>query len=120
MMKKIYRKDWPFLEKSNSCVLKRELNLLISHSTFLKAFHGHLPTNMDDRWLILEEDGRFHFFRSWTGKCIAIINYFEEDRHIRLSEIMLDPDASSTLNSEQITNDIISVFEFHFGNVTGR
>lgn len=35
---------------------------------------GHLPKDMEDKWLMYFENDKFYIHRSWTGACIYIIS----------------------------------------------
>lgn len=58
---------------------------------------GVLPDQMEDKWFIYWDDGRLHMHRSWTGMCIYIAQFTEDDAGWRMVSLRAnrDPDQYS-------------------------
>jgi hypothetical protein len=41
---------------------------------------GFRPNSMDDHWFIFYEEERLYIHRSWTGYCIFIVHFCNEER----------------------------------------
>lgn len=75
------RDDWeitPMPEKTAVFTIRRHFT--DQEITNLK--HGHIPSDMDDRWFSYFENGKLYIHRSWSGICIYIVRFdFSSDVH---------------------------------------
>ena len=77
----VHRDDWktkPMPEQRDSFVLKRSF----TNKEMAVLAHGHIPQAMEDKWLWYMEGSTFWIHRSWTGNCIYMIDFKEDNNHI--------------------------------------
>ena len=75
------REDWetePMPEKRDTFVLHRSFNDKEMEALRL----GNIPQTMEDKWFWYVEGSTLYAHRSWTGYCIYIIEFKEDDHHI--------------------------------------
>ncbi|HEU5067730.1 MAG TPA: hypothetical protein VFT61_06055 [Sphingomicrobium sp.] len=72
-----------------------DLPLLFSDADAERIKKGHVPLNMDDKWLIFFEDSWLYFHRSWTGHCIFAVRLDGSPNGVRVIEAWVNR------NSEQ-------------------
>ena len=60
------RNDWKVFPMTEAKV-QIPLDLVYGSEEFASIAEGLLPESMDDRWVIVVEDGHIFFYRSWTG-----------------------------------------------------
>lgn len=63
-----------------------DLLLLFSDADVEQITHGHVPSDMDDKWFIFFEDGWLYFHRSWTGHCIFAVRLDGSPNGVRVIE----------------------------------
>lgn len=68
------KEDWetaPMPESNASFILKKKLK----KDAINRLKHGHIPTEMEDRWFSYFEDNKLYIHRSWSGNCIYIVTF---------------------------------------------
>ena len=75
---------------------------------------GFLPEQMEDKWFIYYENCKLYFHRSWTGYCIAIVTFVEEDGRGRMvqAEVNRDPEqykVTSNRKDKELISYLVSV-----------
>lgn len=82
-------------EKENEIVVKTDwkaLDMPAKHEVFTlkRKFtpeqmnnlkKGHIPQEMEDKWFWYMEGNTLYAHRSWTGFCVYVINFSENDNH---------------------------------------
>ena len=90
-------------------VLKRHFSV----QDIQRMRQGIIPRNMDDRWLYYMQDNRFFMHRSWTGFCIYIIEFGEQDTHLVTvngdsAQYRMSPDESTEIETlNRILNSVV-------------
>lgn len=57
-----------------------ELDFELTAEEFRMLQYGHIPQEMEDKWLMYYDEGKFYFHRSWTGFCIYIVSVSDEGK----------------------------------------
>ncbi|HZY38561.1 MAG TPA: hypothetical protein VFE53_18005 [Mucilaginibacter sp.] len=55
---------------------------------------GHIPVDMDDRWIVYFEDPWIYFHRSWTGIGIYKARVIEEGDIYAIDEFLMNGDST--------------------------
>ena len=74
------RSDWKtngMPNQNDRFVLHREFNALQMEA----LRHGNIPQEMEDKWFWYMEGNTLYAHRSWTGNCIYIIEFSEDNDH---------------------------------------
>ncbi len=84
--------DWetePLPERRTAIVLDRTY----TGEEMEKIRKGLVPEVMEDKWFIYWKDGKLFFHRSWTGFCIYVVRFAEQDGLWRMvqAEVNRDP-----------------------------
>lgn len=77
----VHRSDWktkPMPEQHDSFIFKRSF----TDEEMTVLSHGHIPKAMEDKWFWYMEGSTIFVHRSWTGNCIYMIDFQEDDNHI--------------------------------------
>lgn len=48
-------------------------------------YQGHKAKDMDDKWNFYMEDNKVYLHRSWTGFCIYILEFYDDDKKINVT-----------------------------------
>lgn len=64
-----------------------------------KLQQGVIPQQMEDKWFIYYSERRLYFHRSWTGNCIYILRFEEQEKGA------VAVDFSANRDPSQITED---------------
>ena len=75
------RKDWKNLPMPQQCetfVLNRSFN----EEEMMMLHKGNVPQSMEDKWFWFVEDNVLYAHRSWTGYCVYIIEFKDDDNHL--------------------------------------
>lgn len=75
---------------------------------------GCIPEQMEDKWFVYWENNTLYFHRSWTGICIYIARFHEEqDGYVmRDADVNRDPEQYQTTSDEEdvrLLSDLIDV-----------
>jgi hypothetical protein len=64
---------------------------------------GLVPEQMEDKWFIYWNDGKLFFHRSWTGYCIYVVHFRDEDGSCRMvgADVNRDPDQYAGTSDEE-------------------
>ncbi len=80
--KKVAKKsDWKTID------MPKEHDTFILNRTFTKEEmnnlrYGNIPREMEDKWFWYMEDTTLYAHRSWTGYCIYIVEFKDDNNHI--------------------------------------
>lgn len=55
-------------------------------------YKGVIPEEMEDRWFVYWQDSCLFFHRSWTGYCVFIVHFVEENGCYRMVEAEVNRD----------------------------
>jgi hypothetical protein len=83
--------DWkaePLPAKRSTLVLNR----LFSAEEVDCMRRGLVPSEMEDKWFIYWKDGALHFHRSWTGFCICVASFQQDESGWRMVEAAVNRD----------------------------
>lgn len=75
------RDDWEIEdmpEKSETFIINR----CIGPKQMEMLRHGNIPQEMEDKWFWYMEENKLYAYRSWTGICIYIIEFKDDDNHV--------------------------------------
>ncbi len=63
---------------------------------------GLIPEQMEDKWFIYWEKNKLYFHRSWTGNCIYVAHFTDNDNGARMvrADINRDPEQYSETDDE--------------------
>ncbi len=53
---------------------------------------GAVPEVMEDKWFVYWQEDRLYFHRSWTGRCIYVVRFEEEEDGFRMVEAYVNGD----------------------------
>ncbi|MBR0418280.1 MAG: GNAT family N-acetyltransferase [Erysipelotrichaceae bacterium] len=98
-----HRSDWksePMPQEHDTFILKRSF----SKEEMAALGHGNIPQAMEDKWFWYMEGSTLWAHRSWTGYCIYMIEFKENDEH--LVTVNRDPEQ---YNCTSIEEDIRSL-----------
>lgn len=84
------------------------LDLIYTNREFASIAQGYIPKDMDDRWLVVVEDGHIFFYRSWTGVMIYDCSFGEIGDKIQISSMYVNRNASEYSNADD-ESDILKV-----------
>lgn len=51
---------------------------------------GSIPLHMEDHWFIFFKDGKLRIYRSWTGICIYVVVFEEQEDALRASHALVN------------------------------
>lgn len=91
------RNDWKVFPMTESKA-QIPLDLTYENEEFASIAQGLLPESMDDRWVIVVEDGHILFYRSWTGIMIYDCSFEEKEDGVWISSMYVNR------NIEEYTN----------------
>ncbi|MBX7067388.1 MAG: hypothetical protein K1X28_09165 [Parachlamydiales bacterium] len=84
------------------------LDLICKKSEFASIAQGFIPRNMDDRWVIVVENGHIFFYRSWTGAMIYDCVFEEKGDEIWISSMYANRNAHECSNTDD-ESDILQI-----------
>jgi len=92
-----------------------EFNKIISENEFSILKGGLLAINMEDKWIVSNDDNKIYIHRSWTKNCIYEFNIIEKDNIRLIEEIKVNNNPREykfTNHSEEIElfEDILELF----------
>ena len=97
----INRRDWQtkLLPVKHAVI---PLDRHFTHEDMKKIRAGVRPEQMEDRWFIYWENNQLFFHRSWTGYCIYVANFNEDDEGARMMSALVnrDPEQYTQINDE--------------------
>ncbi|MCQ2480294.1 MAG: hypothetical protein MJ120_06585 [Clostridia bacterium] len=102
----VTKNDWdtsPMPQKNAQFKIKRKF----SDENIARLKKGHLPEEMEDRWLYYYEDGKVYFHRSWSGICVYIVELnYRHNKHL----VTVNRDENQYSNTD-IDEDIETINE---------
>jgi hypothetical protein len=63
----------------NSVDISSHKKTIYSKDDIAKIRCGYLAQTMESKWHLVYEENKLYFIRSWTGKCIYIFHFKEEN-----------------------------------------
>lgn len=51
---------------------------------------GHIPEAMEDHWFMYCEGNTIRYYRSWSGLCIFVAKYVEEEDNVRITHLLIN------------------------------
>jgi hypothetical protein len=89
---KATKDSWKILDMPNEC-LTMQINVMIPKEVMEIVEYGHIPEAMEDHWFMYCDGNTIRYYRSWTGYCIFIAKYIqEEDGNYRIIELNINRD----------------------------
>jgi len=83
--------DWetlPLPEKRIAIPLDRRF----SKEEMERIRRGVVPEVMEDKWFVYWQEDQLYFHRSWTGRCIYVVKFVEEEEWFRMIEAEVNGD----------------------------
>lgn len=71
--------DWKTLEMPLENV-QFKLDFDLTEEEFHTLQYGHIPQEMEDKWFMYYDEGKFYFYRSWTGFCIYVVSVSDKGK----------------------------------------
>lgn len=68
------------------------MNVTIPHDAMQVVKYGHIPDAMEDHWFMYCDEDTIRYYRSWTGFCIFIAKYVEEEDKCTIIELQVNRD----------------------------
>lgn len=69
------------------------INEIISKEAMHIIKYGHIPETMEDHWFMYCDENTIRYYRSWTGFCIFIARFVQEDDgNYRIVELQINRD----------------------------
>ena len=56
--------------------------------------YGFIPQGLEDHWFVYCDESSIRFFRSWSGDCIFVGRFTDEDGGSRITELQVNRDPS--------------------------
>jgi len=102
-MKKIAKQsDWPIepLPEERTTIA---LDRTFSSEEMEIIRRGVLPEEMEDRWFVYWQNDCLYFHRSWTGFCIFVVRFIQENACYRIvgAEVNRDKEQYDILGDEK-------------------
>lgn len=69
------------------------MNVKISRAAMQIVKCGHIPDAMEDHWFMYCDGSTIRYYRSWTGICIFIAKYVEEEEQCTITELQVNRDS---------------------------
>ena len=66
------------------------LNVTIPHEAMQVVKYGHIPEAMEDHWFMYCDEDTIRYYRSWTGICIFVAKYVEEEDKCTITELQVN------------------------------
>ena len=68
------------------------MNVTIPHEAMQVVKYGHIPEAMEDHWFMYCDESTIRYYRSWTGICIFVAKYVEEEDKCTITELQVNRD----------------------------
>lgn len=68
------------------------MNVTIPHEAMQVVKYGHIPEAMEDHWFMYCDGSTIRYYRSWTGICIFVAKYVEEEDKCTITELQVNRD----------------------------
>lgn len=101
------RNDWKAFPMTESKA-QIPLDFVYGSQEFALISQGLIPEDMDDRWVIVVEDGHIFFYRSWTGTIIYDCLFEKRGDGIWISSMYANRNPSEYSNTDD-ESDILQV-----------
>lgn len=95
----VTRNDWKVFPMTE-CKVQIPLDLVYGSKEFASIAQGLLPESMDDRWVIVVENGHILFYRSWTGIMIYDCSFEEKEDGIWIPSMYANRNIEEYKNTE--------------------
>ena len=113
-MKPVKPSDW----KTSPLSLRRvtiPLDRTFSAEEIERIRLGFAPESMDDKWFICWKDNELFFHRSWTGDCIYVVKFVEDNGSFRMFEAAVKGDPEQyrqgrDQHDARLISDLIDLF----------
>lgn len=71
--------------------------------------HGNIPQEMEDKWFWYMEGNKLYAHRSWTGFCVYIVEFHDDNRHrVTVNRDMEQYRCTSIEEDRAILNDLFN------------
>ena len=76
------------------------MNVTIPHEAMQVVKYGHIPEAMEDHWFMYCDESTIRYYRSWTGICIFVAKYVEEEDKCTITELQVNRDPEQYRSNE--------------------
>jgi len=108
-MPKAVRKKW-YDEKKGKILVPFTMERRFTNAQWEQICHGSTPQEMEDKWVIFEEDSVVYFVRSWTGEGIYKLHFKSTESGVAVESAFVRRQIGADCNAAEKVGALIDAF----------